>query len=200
MRLAYGDQWPDVVSLLGIVPEGISFDRLEKILEAKVNSPLCSSLGRLFDGVASMVGLKQSVSFDGQAALDLEAVAHRGSGDVLPYEILPEGEILVLDWAPLVKTIVDGKLMGADISQLARSFHLTLVKAFVDMAKRIRDRTGIDRTALSGGCFQNRILLEGCVSELEQEGFEVFTHQRIPANDGGISLGQAVIAGTRKKL
>lgn len=196
---AYGDQWSDVISLLGIVPDGFPFDSLEKILEAKVNSPLCSSLGRLFDGVASIVGLKQSVSFEGQAAMDLEAVAHRGSGDILPYKIITEDDVIVLDPAPMVKAIVEGKLMGADIPQLAIAFHLTLVKAFAEMAKRVRDRTGIERAVLSGGCFQNRILLEGCVRELEQEGFEVFTHQRVPANDGGVSLGQAVIAGTRKK-
>ncbi|HWR67599.1 MAG TPA: hypothetical protein VN416_01125, partial [Desulfomonilia bacterium] len=68
---------------------------------------------------------------------------------------------------------------------------------FVDMAARIRDRSGIDRVALSGGCFQNRVLLEGCVEGLERAGFTVYTHQRVPANDGGIALGQAVVAGYR---
>jgi hydrogenase maturation protein HypF len=195
----YRDKFSDVISLLGIVPDCFSVDSIEKILDAKVNSPLCSSLGRLFDGVASIIGLRRHVGFEGQAAMDLEAVAKRGSGDILPYELVTEGGVTVVDPSPLVKAIIEGKLMGADMSQLASSFHITLVNILVDVAKRIRDVTGIDRAALSGGCFQNRILLEGCTHELEKEGFEVFTHQRVPANDGGISLGQAVIAGMRKK-
>jgi hydrogenase maturation protein HypF len=199
IREAYGSEWADVASLLGIVPEGFSYENLEKILEAKVNSPLCSSLGRLFDGVSSILGLKRSVSFEGQAAIALEAVSRENPGEALPYAIQREGEALILDPTPLVKAIVEGIFEGRDPSQLAGAFHATLEKAFVDMVKRIREMTGIDRVALSGGCFQNRILLEGTVAGLEQEGFEVFTHQRVPANDGGVALGQAVVAGVRKR-
>jgi hydrogenase maturation protein HypF len=197
IRDAYGSEWADVASLLGIVPEGFSCDSMEKILGAKINSPLCSSLGRLFDGFSSILGLKQSVSFEGQAATMLESVSRAGSGDILPYAILNDGENLILDSTPLVKAVVEERLSGKDSSQLADAFHKTLEKAFIDVVKKIRERCGIDRVALSGGCFQNRILLEGCAVGFEREGFQVFTHQRVPANDGGVALGQAIIAGTR---
>ncbi|MEN6448779.1 MAG: carbamoyltransferase HypF [Syntrophaceae bacterium] len=197
VREAFGSGWKGTASRLGITPEGISVDSMEKILETGVNSPLCSSLGRLFDGVASIVGLERSVSFEGQAAMGLEAAAGPDSGDILPYEIRSGGDSLVLDPAAFVRAIVQGKQGGADTSLLASSFHRTLVAAFTDMALRIQAHTGLGRVVLSGGCFQNRILLEGCVADLERAGLEVFTHQRVPANDGGVSLGQAVVAGTR---
>ena len=87
LREAFGDKWPDVASRLGIVPEGFSYEHLNKIMEAGMNSPLTSSLGRVFDGVASIIDLKRSVSFEGQAAMELEAAAKPGSADVLPYKI-----------------------------------------------------------------------------------------------------------------
>ena len=96
-----------------------------------------------------------------------------------------------------MKAIVEARLAGMEAEGLAGAFHATLIASFIDMAGLLRERTGISRVALSGGCFQNRILLEGCAHELERGGFEVFTHGRIPANDGGVALGQAVIAGTR---
>ena len=198
LREAFGDKWPDVASRLGIVPEGYSCGHLNKIMEAGMNSPLTSSLGRVFDGVASIIDLKRFVSFEGQAAMELEAAAKPGWGDVLPYRIFQEGGTSILDLIPLVKAIVEARLSGMEAPGLASAFHATLIASFIDMAGLLRKRTGISRVALSGGCFQNRILLEGCADELERGGFEVFTHQRIPANDGGVALGQAVIAGMRK--
>jgi hydrogenase maturation protein HypF len=197
LRDAYGSQWPDAASMLGIVPADYSCDQLDMVLKAGVNSPLTSSLGRVFDGVASILDLKRSVSFEGQAAVMLEAAARSREGAAFAYEIKDGSEGLILDLGPAVRAIVDGRLAGSDASGLAASFHATLVGAFVDMAARIRDRSGIDRVALSGGCFQNRVLLEGCVEGLERAGFTVYTHQRVPANDGGIALGQAVVAGYR---
>jgi hydrogenase maturation protein HypF len=198
LREAFGDTWPDVASRLEIVPEGYLCEHLNKIMDAGMNSPLTSSLGRVFDGVASIIDLKRFVSFEGQAAMELEAAAKPGSADVLPYRIFQEGETSILDLIPLVKAIVEARLAGMQAPGLASAFHATLIASFIDMAGLLRERTGISRVALSGGCFQNRILLEGCADELVRGGFEVFTHQRIPANDGGVALGQAVIAGMRK--
>ena len=84
-----------------------------------------------------------------------------------------------------------------ELKYMATAFHLTLVSAFTNMAERIREEENLNRVLLSGGCFQNRILLEGCVNRMEKKGFEVFTHSLVPANDGGISLGQAVCAASR---
>ena len=139
-----------------------------------MNSPLTSSLGRVFDGVASIIDLKRSVSFEGQAAMELEAAAKPGSGDVLPYKIFQEGETSILDLIPLVKAIVEARLAGMEVLGLASAFHATLIASFIDMAGVLRERTGISRVALSGGCFQNRILLEGCAHELERGGFRGF--------------------------
>jgi len=197
LRDAYGDQWPDVATMLGIVPGGYPCDQLDMVLKTGMNSPLCSSLGRVFDGVSSILDLRSSVSFEGQAAVMLEAAARGHAGEPLAYGIVDGAHGLSLDLAPAVRAVVEGRLAGRDGASLAGSFHATLVRAFVDMTCRIRDRSGIDRVALSGGCFQNRILLEGCAEGLEEAGFTVFTHQRVPANDGGIALGQAVIAGYR---
>ena len=197
LKAAYRDQWADVASLLGLVPQGYSYESLERILETGINSPLTSSLGRVFDGVASILNLKRSVSFEGQAAMDLEAAARPDFGDILPYHIVQEGETSVLDIIPAIRSLVESSLAGMDPAGLASSFHATLIASFMDMADLLRDRTGIDRVVLTGGCFQNRILLEGCTHELEKAGFEVFTHRRVPTNDGGVALGQAVIAGTR---
>jgi hydrogenase maturation protein HypF len=198
LREAFGDNWTQVASRLGIVPDGFSYEQLNRIMEAGMNSPLTSSLGRMFDGVASIIDLKRSVSFEGQAAMELEAAATKpGSADVLPYKIFREGEAWILDLMPLVKAIVEARLAGMDVLGLSGAFHATLIASFIDMAGVLRGHTGISRVALSGGCFQNRILLEGCAHELERGGFQVFTHQRIPANDGGVALGQAVIAGAR---
>ena len=87
-------------------------------------------------------------------------------------------------------------MAGKPVSELASAFHATLIHAFVRTAREIRDATGLNRVVLSGGCFQNRILLEGCISSLDLSGFDVYTHHLVPANDGGISLGQAYVAGT----
>lgn len=199
LREAYGGKWPDVAARLGIVPGDIPCGQLDMIMEAGMNSPLCSSLGRVFDGVASILDLKRFVSFEGQAAVMLEAAARPCRGEPFAYELADGQDGLVLDLAPAVRAMVEGKLAGVDVERLAGSFHATLVVAFVDMAVKIRERSGIGRAALSGGCFQNRILLEGCVRGLEGAGFEVYTHRRVPANDGGIALGQAVVAGYRMK-
>ena len=200
LKEAYHDQWADVASLLGIVPRGFAYDNLEHIMRAGMNSPLTSSLGRLFDGVASLLDIRRSVNFEGQAAMGLESAAQPGKGDILPYTIFNEGETSILDLSPAVKSLVEGSLAGMDVKALASSFHATLIASFVDMAEILRDNTGLDRVALSGGCFQNRILLEGCAVELERSGFSVFTHHRVPTNDGGVSLGQALIAGTRMRI
>jgi len=85
------------------------------------------------------------------------------------------------------------------VEEVSRSFHTTVVEALTATAVEIRRRTGLNRVALSGGCFQNRILLEGCLEELGGSGFEVFSHEQVPTNDGGVSLGQAVVAGARVK-
>jgi hydrogenase maturation protein HypF len=104
-----------------------------------------------------------------------------------------------LDVSAVIRAIVENVFAGKNMRELASAFHATLTAAFVAMSCEMRKITAINRVALSGGCFQNRILLEGTITELKKKDFDVYYHSQVPANDGGVSLGQAVIAGSMIK-
>ena len=173
---------------------------LRRMLVKRIHSPLTSSAGRIFDGVASIIGLRQRMSFEGQAAMELEyAIA-----DVAPTDesyMLPalrsgpeeDDSHLVVDWAPLIMQVLTDRRHQVPIGTISAKFHNTLAEAIVRVARHIGER----RVVLSGGCFQNRYLTERTVRRLEQEGYSPYWHQRIPPNDGGISLGQLFAAGIR---
>jgi len=199
LRQAYGKSWPEIAFRLKLAPDQTDFELLDKIIETKLNSPLSSGLGRLFDGVAAIMGLRRKVSFEGQAAMELEAKAEL-AGEVLPFEILHNpDDSYILDISTTIRAIVENIIFGKRVEEIASAFHATLTAAFAVMSVEMRKLTGINRVALSGGCFQNRILLEGTVSELKKNGFDVYYHSQIPTNDGGVCLGQAVIAGAMIK-
>jgi hydrogenase maturation protein HypF len=199
LKQAYGQAWPEIASRLHLAPDQTDFELLDKIIETKLNSPLSSGLGRLFDGVAAIMGLRRKVSFEGQAAMELEAKA-KSAGVVLPFEILRNpDESYILDVSAAIRAIVENMFSGKSIEEIASAFHSTLVAAFAAMSFEMRKLTGNNRVALSGGCFQNRVLLEGTVAELKKNSFDVYYHSQVPANDGGVSLGQAVIAGSMIK-
>jgi hydrogenase maturation protein HypF len=196
IRQAYGQSWIDIASRLNFAPDQTDFALLDKIIETRLNSPLSSGLGRLFDGVASIMGLRRNISFEGQAAMALEAKAQL-SGEVLPFEILHNlDDSYILDVSAAIRAIVKNIISGKSVEEIASAFHATLTTAFAAMSVEMRKLTGINCVALSGGCFQNRILLEGTVSELKKKDFDVYYHSQVPANDGGVSLGQALIAGS----
>ena len=161
------------------------------MLGRQFNSPLTSSVGRLFDGVASLVGLRQRVRFEGQAAMDLEFLLE-ARADSAAYELPLEETPLaaVLDWRPSVAAILADLSAGVALSTISARFHNLLVESVLKVARR----TGLERVALSGGCFQNRYLTEHTVRRLAEEGFRPYWHQRVPPNDGGICLGQVVAA------
>jgi hydrogenase maturation protein HypF len=169
----------------------------ESAIEKKVNCFTTSSLGRLFDAVSCLLGIKNKVSFEGQAAMELESIAELSHNTVLGFSIYPENNSYILDLMPAIKDIIEMRINHREPKYMATAFHLTLVNAFTNMAERIREEENLNRVLLSGGCFQNRILLEGCVNRMEKKGFEVITHSLVPSNDGGISLGQAVCAASR---
>ncbi len=170
---------------------------VDAMLHRHVNAIPTSSAGRLFDAVASLIGLRHSVSFEGQAAMMLEAAADSatGQGSQQPYAFVLEGASPAdVDLRPMTRQIVDDVRRGESQATIAARFHVTLVEAIAAVCGRMREELRLERICLSGGCFQNARLLEGCVSRLRGDGFEVFTHREVPANDGGISLGQAAIA------
>jgi hydrogenase maturation protein HypF len=162
---------------------------LRQMLEKGIHCPRTSSAGRLFDAVASLMGLRDEVSFEGQAAMELEFRAAADIEDCFDYAIRRE-EVLVIDWEPMIRQIVEARDSRVPPSLIAARFHNTLARIIVDVAQRIGER----RVLLSGGCFQNRYLTERTVQLLAYSGLTAYWHQRVPPNDGGIALGQIVAA------
>jgi hydrogenase maturation protein HypF len=164
---------------------------LGQMLAQGVRSPVTTSMGRLFDGVAALCGLEQRVTYEGQAAISLEHAASDSDRDAyaLPWLVTP-GAPWILDWGPMLEAIVRDVRSGRSAGEVSASMHAALVQAAVEAAARCGEAT----VALSGGCFQNRLLTERLAPALERSGHRVLLHCQVPPNDGGISLGQAAVA------
>jgi hydrogenase maturation protein HypF len=169
---------------------------IESQIKRGFNAPLTSSVGRLFDAVASLVGVCHRARYEGQAAMELEAAAGSVADRCYPIE-LAGADPIVIDPAPIIRAIVEDIRAGASSGVIASRFHATLAKIIVTVCLRLRERTELQTVALSGGVFQNAILLTAARRGLMAEGFTVFIHRRVPPNDGGLALGQAVVANAR---
>ena len=163
------------------------------MIQKRINSPYTSSLGRLFDGVASIIGVRNSVVFEGQAAMELEMTATEKTMETYNYEWISEDLYRIL-FQPMIRGIVQDMEKGITPPEISGKFHWTLIRLFTELCEVIAKETGLNRVVLSGGVFQNSILLTGLIRTLTQENFQVFTHKLVPPNDGGISLGQAMVA------
>ena len=161
---------------------------LRTMLRRSVNAPRTSSMGRLFDAVASLTGVRQISAFEGQSAMELEWRAGSEPDKIYPLEIHPSdgGASLIIDWEPMIRALLADAQAGMPHSELSGRFHNTLVELILEIARR----SGCLQIALSGGCFQNERLITHAVRRLAQEGFTPLWHQRVPPNDGGIALGQ----------
>jgi len=167
---------------------------LEGMLNRRLNSPLCSSIGRLFDAVASLANLRQRNRFEGQAAMELEyALDGVRTDESYVLSIVTRHSPLVLDWAPMIEAILGDMARGVSVGEISAKFHNALAEGIVAVAKQM----GESRVLLSGGCFQNCYLTERTVTRLRAEGFLPYWHQRVPPNDGGIALGQVIAACRR---
>jgi hydrogenase maturation protein HypF len=155
-----------------------------------------SSCGRLFDAVAAMLGVASEVSFEGQAAIALETAIESGVEERYDFEV-EDGAAMVVDLRPMMRGLARDVASGSRVGVVAARFHNTVSAAIVEVCCRIRRNDGLARVCLSGGTFQNVYLLGRTATELRRLGFGVFLHAMVPANDGGISLGQAVIANER---
>jgi hydrogenase maturation protein HypF len=152
----------------------------------------------LFDAVASIVGLRHRIHFEGQAAMELEfEIEGNRTDEAYSFCILDSGSSvalhqppMVIDWEPILLEILNEVERGVSAGMISAKFHNTLTEMMVDIVKRI----GVERIVLTGGCFQNRYLTERTVNRLEAEGFHPYWHQRVPPNDGGIALGQVFAA------
>jgi hydrogenase maturation protein HypF len=169
-----------------------------QMMEREINSPRTSSCGRLFDAVAALVGLRGTVNFEAQAAVELEMAARdSGSEAAYPLDLNLHGAIWQIGTKSLFEWLVRDVRKQTNVAEISRKFHNGLALVLVEAAERIRERTKLNRVCLSGGCFLNALLLETMIAEMKERSFEVFFHTEVPAGDGGISLGQAVIAGRR---
>jgi hydrogenase maturation protein HypF len=176
-------------------------EALSTMLERSVNDPLTSSIGRLFDAVAALAGVADRVSFEGQAAMELQfALERAGAEGVLAragaYPLpLGEGTPAVADWEPLVHALLEDRARGIAPELISARLHNALAEHAVEIA----GRAGRERVVLTGGCFQNPLLTSRVRERLLHDGFRVFTHRRVPPNDGGLSVGQAVIGAALER-
>ncbi|WP_044933796.1 carbamoyltransferase HypF [Pseudacidobacterium ailaaui] len=162
--------------------------------EQRVRSPLTSSCGRLFDAVAALIGLRTTVSFEAQAAIELEFCWKDGTGDDEYHLPVKRGECLEIETGPLFEQIVDDLKRNISPEVISRRFHQGLVSSLANLVQAISQESGIKTVCLSGGCFLNEHLANGLVRSLKSNGFLVYTQSQVPCGDGGLSLGQAVIA------
>jgi hydrogenase maturation protein HypF len=171
-------------------------DIIRNQIDKKVNTPLTSSLGRLFDVVSALIGLRGVIDYESQAAIDLEMLASqagRETGDY-PFTVAEPDGIKTIKIHDLITAIVKDIRRAAPRAVIAMRFHNTVVGMMLELCQSISKETGISKAALSGGVFQNRLLSGKVIPRLESAGMTVLTHRQVPCNDGGISLGQAVIA------
>ncbi|MCJ7813247.1 carbamoyltransferase HypF, partial [bacterium] len=170
-----------------------------RMIQHGTNVTYTSSLGRLFDGVAALIGLRESVTFEGQAAMELEMAMedstwHGDVGKGYHFEVTEDDHMFIISPNTVICQIVNDIFSEEPIGKISLKFHIGLMKTLLDICQLIRDRNTINIVAFSGGCFQNRFLLEHLSIILERAGFEVLMHSHVPTNDGGLALGQAVVA------
>jgi hydrogenase maturation protein HypF len=169
---------------------------IARLIERKLNTPATSSAGRLFDAVAALVGVSgtRRATYEGQAAVELELAAEGPASRGYPFRLRPEGEGWVAETRGIIGGVVEDLLAGREIGEISSRFHRTVAEVVVAGCEEIREAGGASAVALSGGTFQNLLLMEQVVELLAGKGFTVYRHRRVPANDGGLSLGQAVLA------
>ncbi len=167
-----------------------------RLVERGLNTPPTSSAGRLFDAVAALVGVPGSrrTTYEGQAAVELELAADGPVSQAYPFRLRPEGEGWMVETREIVAGVVEDLLAGREVGEISSKFHRTMAEVVVAGCERVREESGTSAVALSGGTFQNMLLMRQVLELLEAGGFAVHRHRRVPANDGGLALGQAMLA------
>jgi hydrogenase maturation protein HypF len=191
----YGEE--EVSELPLAVVRGTGEVRLiARLVERRLNTPPTSSMGRLFDAVAALAGVPgaRRVTYEGQAAVELELAAEGHASRGYPFRLRPEREGWVVETREIIGGVVEDLLAGCSAGAVSSKFHRTIAEVVVAACEEIRESGGASVIALSGGTFQNLLLMEQVLELLAGRGFTVYRHRRVPANDGGLSLGQAVLA------
>jgi hydrogenase maturation protein HypF len=163
---------------------------------------MTTSMGRLFDAVASIVGVRHVIDYEAEAALDLERWASRASWPhhTSGHVVSDDAGVMRLDWRPVIRTLVADTLAGGATSRAAAAFHEAVVAMVVEACVRLRDRGAQGPVGLTGGVFQNVLLTTHCLAALRAAGFEILTHHSTPPNDGGLALGQAVLGPLQSRF
>jgi len=178
-----------------VFPSGNSLEKelIKKLIEKEENIFYTSSCGRIFDLVSALLGIRESIDYEGQAAIELEMKAMESNDKgCYPFKILEDHGKFEIDIYPTIEKILEEK-DKREISDLARKFHNTISQMIISISEILREEYKINNVGFSGGVFQNRLLLNISIPALEELGFKVFTHQKVPTNDGGISLGQVIL-------
>jgi hydrogenase maturation protein HypF len=197
---------------IGQVTE-VEVEVIKHQIERGINSPLTSSMGRLFDAISALIGIRGEIDYEGQAAVELEMAAYAchceerdssltlGTSSAIPdnkerypYHIIEDKGMKIVKLGDLLSAVIEDLQQGLSQGEISAKFHNTIALMINEMCHLIANETGINQVALSGGVFQNRLLPKKTADLLQSNGFQVFTHRQVPTNDGGISLGQAVIA------
>lgn len=171
---------------------------LTTMVDRGVNSPLTSSMGRLFDTVAAIAGVRDDAAYEGEAAIELEACADDDATGAYAFELRPDGDVIVIDPRPVLLGVLEDVEAGRPASEVSMRFHRAVVHAIVELGSISTRRTGTRHVALAGGVFMNRLVLGGALRELTSAGFTPLAHVRLPTNDGAVSFGQAVVAWARR--
>jgi len=192
---AYGSLDLDLPLLRRVNP--VELKVVEHQIETGLNSPFTSSMGRLFDAVSALIGVRDVINYEAQAAIELEMIAAEDVEEGYAFPLSPSPYPLIIDPAPVIHAIVADLRAGVEASVISARFHNGVAGMIAAVCGAIREREGLNRVVLSGGVFQNVYLLSRALKRLREEGFEVFIHHQVPTNDGGVSLGQALVANAR---
>ena len=186
-------------------------DILGQMIDRRINTPLTSSAGRLFDGVSSLIGVCDFAKYEGEAAIRLEKIIKRAPRTTsfarvrdrgcrvksgYKFKYIQEGEMIIIDWEPIIRGIVKDLKLGVERPEISIKFHNAICEMIKEICILLRKKYRIKKACMSGGVFQNNYLKNSIRPLLEKEGFEVYTHKNIPTHDGGIALGQVVLATT----
>ncbi|MEP7039472.1 MAG: Sua5/YciO/YrdC/YwlC family protein, partial [Acidobacteriota bacterium] len=169
---------------------------LAKQLENNLNVIPTSSFGRLFDAVASIADVRQKITYEAQAAIEFEALMDESEKDFYRFN-LTDSDILKINWKNLICEVVSDVSAKVPVSTISAKFHNATANLILNLSRKMREKFALNKVALSGGCFQNVALLQRAIAILQKDDFEVFTHEKVPPNDGGLALGQAVLASAK---
>jgi hydrogenase maturation protein HypF len=171
---------------------------VQQMIDREIHSPRTSSCGRLFDAVAALAGVRSTVTYEAQAAIEFEMAAHDSTdGGAYPFDLTPDGPHWQIGTLSLFQGMLRDIRRQESLADISRRFHAGLAELFVELAENIREQSKLNRVCLSGGCFQNVLLFQLLVDGLRAKSFEVYFHSEVPTGDGGISLGQALVAAHR---